>query len=250
MSLTQKMVDGEGAVPLRRASPSGMTAQIATRLMQRLHDGPAQLMALALLELDQARHAQGGADAGLLDSIRALASEALRGTRQLLDEWGSAVAVEKTMSFSTSLIHLGHRLSSFTGLALGIDCDDPVSEPPPPVAMVVLQAVQELLLNTCKHAPGANVELALTALANGFELTVSDNGPGFDPVAVYQRHSVSGSLGLGAMPERLARVDATFLLNTSPGAGVHVCMRWPGHFAEQGWPGRRVVRLSGREAAR
>lgn len=250
MSLTRKLVDGEAAVPLRRAPSMSMTAQVATGLMQRLHDGPTQLMTLALLELDQTRHARNATDAHELDGIRTLVGEALRGTRQVLDEWGSTVAAEKPMSFGTSLINLGCRLSSFTGLALCIDCDDPVIDPPPPVAIIVLQAVQELLLNTCKHAPGANVELALTALTNGFELTVSDDGPGFDPVAVYQRHSVNGGLGLGAMPERLARVDATFNLQTGPDAGVHVCIRWPGDFAEQGWPGKRIVRLPGRVTAR
>ena len=249
MSLIQKKVDGEAAVPLRRM-PQGVTAQVATRLMQRLHDGPTQLMTLALLELDQASRAQGSTAAHLLGSIRSLLSEALRGTRQVLDEWGSGVAADRPMSLATSLINLGRRLSAFTGLTLSIDCDDPVFEPPPPVGVIVLQAVQELLLNTCKHAPGANVELTLTALANGFELTVSDDGPGFDPVAVYRRHSANGGLGLGAMPERLARVDAAFHLQTDPGAGVHVCIRWPGDFAEQSWPGKRTARLPGRVTAR
>lgn len=246
MSLIHKVVDGEEALPSRRAPVHGATTQVATRLMQRLHDGPTQLMTLALLELDQARQAERAAGAQMLGSIRSLVSEALRGTRQVLEEWDSGMTAEKSTSLTTALISLGRRLSAFTGLALHIDCDDPVFDPPPPVAIIVLQAVQELLLNTCKHAPGANVELALTSLANGFELTVSDDGPGFDPVAAYQRYSAQGGLGLGAMPERLARVDATFNLQTSPGAGVHVCIRWPGDFAEQGWPGRRVVRLPGR----
>ncbi|HUB90433.1 MAG TPA: ATP-binding protein [Dyella sp.] len=227
-----------------------MTMQIVTRLMQRLHDGPAQLMTLALLGLDQATDIQNAVAADGLDSIRAQVREALRATRQVLDEWGSATIAERPMSFGTSLINLGHWLSSFTGLALCIDCDDPVIDPPPPVAIVVLQAVQELLLNTCKHAPGAHVELALAALANGFELTVSDDGPGFDPVAVYQRHSANGGLGLFAMPERLARVDAAFNLQTGPGTGVHVCIRWPGDFVEQSWPGKRAAQLPGRMMAR
>nr|WP_225737384.1 ATP-binding protein [Dyella acidiphila] len=230
---------------MRRASAPGGSAQPATRLMQRLHDGPTQLMTLALLELDQARQTERNVATQVLGGIRSLVSEALRGIRQVLEEWDSGMTAEKSLSLATSLINLGRRLSSFTGLALHIDCDDAVADPPPPVAVIVLQAVQELLLNTCKHAPGANVELVLTAQANGFELTVSDDGPGFDPVAVYQRHSVQGGLGLGAMPERLARVDAAFHLQAAPGAGVHVCIRWPGDFAEQGWPGRRVVRLPG-----
>jgi signal transduction histidine kinase len=246
MALIQKAIDGEEAVPLRRAPSQSAGTQVATRLLQRLHDGPTQLMTLALLELDQARLAERAAGAQVLGSIRSLVSEALRGTRQVLEEWDSGMTAEKPVSLANSLIDLGRQLCSFTGLALHIDCDDPVFDPPPPVAMIVLQAVQELLLNACKHAPGANVELALTALANGFELTVSDDGPGFDPVAVYQRHSAHGGLGLGAMPERLACVDATFNLQTGPGAGVHVCIRWPGDFAEQGWPGRRIVRLPGR----
>ncbi|WP_333679627.1 ATP-binding protein [Dyella sp.] len=248
MSVIQKMAEGEGAVPLRRAPSPGMNTHIATRLMQRLHDGPAQLMALALLGLDHARHAQAAVDADTLDGIRTQVSEALRTTRQLLDEWGSALAAETPASFDASLINLACRLSSFTGLALDIDCDDPVADPPPPVAFTVLQAVQELLLNTCKHAPGANAEIALSALPNGFELTVSDNGPGFDPVTIYQRPS-SGH-GLGSMPERLAGVEATFHLQSSPGAGVHVCIRWPGDFGERSWPGKRTVRLPGGIASR
>lgn len=250
MALVHKAVDSEEAVALPRVPLLGGTTQVATRLMQRLHDGPTQLMTLALLELDQATRADHDVVMQRLGDIRSLVSEALRGTRQVLEEWDSGSAAEKSMSLTTSLINLGRRLSSFTGMVLHIDCDDSVFDPPPPVAMIVLQAVQELLLNTCKHAPGANVELALTGLVNGFELTVSDDGPGFDPVAVYQRHSVRGGLGLGAMPERLARVDAAFNLQTGLGAGVHACIHWPSDFVEQGWPGRRVVRLPGRVSGR
>lgn len=247
-AFVQKVAAGEGRVPSHEA-----TAQTAGRLMQRLHDGPTQLMALALLELDQViqtERAEPGAGMQELTGIRSLVGEALRDARRVLQEWNGGVTAEKSTSLSTSLINLGRRISSFTGLALHVDCEDLIFDPPTPVATILLQAVQELLLNTCKHAPGANVELVLTALADGLELTVSDNGPGFDPVAICQRHGMQGSLGLGSMPERLACVEASFNLQTRPGTGLHACIRWPGDFAEGGGEGRRVVRLPGRVSVR
>ncbi|WP_267221351.1 sensor histidine kinase [Dyella silvae] len=242
--------DRDNAVTLRRATSHATATQVATRLMQRLHDGPAQWMTLALLELDQARQAPFHVGAQTLDGLRELVSEALRGTRQVLQEWDCGTVVARSMPLAASLIHLGRRLSSFTGLALYIDCDDSVPDPPKPVATIVLQAAQELLLNTCKHAPGANAQLVLRATAHGFELTVGDDGPGFDPVTIYQRHSQRGGWGLGAMPERLAHADAAFDLQAAPGAGVQACIRWPGDFAEQYWKGRRMVRIPGRKVAR
>ena len=253
LALIYGVVEAEEAASSRRVPPQGTAAHVATRLMQRLHDGPTQLMTLALLELDQVRQAEQavrGSGMQVLGCVRSLVREALRDTRQVLQEWGGGVEEEPSMSLANSLIHLGRRLSSLTGLALHIDCEEAVFDPPPRVTAIVLQAAQELLLNTCKHAPGASAKLELTMLAGGFELMMSDDGPGFDPVAVYQRHSVDGGLGLGSMPERLAHVEASFNLQTGPGTGVQARIRWPGDFAEHGCSGRRIVRLPGRMTLR
>lgn len=242
MSLIHEAVDGVVPdCPGCTRSPTGMASPDA-RLIQQLHDGPAQWLALALLKMDRALGADCVADAGLLHNVRMLLDEALHGIRYVLDDWGDGETVEP-MSLTAALTDLGRRLVSLTGLTLCLECDDRVTDPPASVTAVVLHAVQELLLNTCKYAPGAKAEVLLAAEADGFELTIRDDGPGFDPVDVYRHHSIVGGLGLGAMPERLASVGGFFSVYSRPGEGVRACIRWPDDFAEWGGLARCLTRI-------
>lgn len=186
-------------------------------------------MALALLHLDRALGSGRVVDARLLDNVRTLLNEALHSIRYVLDDWCDSEVAE-SVPLAASLTGLGRRLAALTGLTLCLECDERVSDPPASVTAIVLHAAQELLLNTCKHAPGANAEMVLSVETDGFELKVSDDGPGFDPVDMYRRQSIVGGLGLGTMPERLARVGGTFSVYSRPGEGVRACIRWPDDF--------------------
>jgi signal transduction histidine kinase len=231
MSLIYDAAGCETPVCANGTPSSRDTVPIGVRWMQSLHDGPAQWLALALLQLDQMLNTAGTSDVPALRNVRLMVSEALRGTRQVLEERADSPA-EAPMPLVASLVDLGQRLSSLTGQTLCLDCSTVIPDPPQPVAATVLQAARELLVNTCKHAPGARVELALVAVASGFELTIRDNGPGFDPLVVNRRHGAASGLGLGAIPERLNRVGATLNLQSHPGAGVRACIRWPGRVVE------------------
>ena len=162
MSLIHEAVDGVVPdCPGCTRSPTGMASPDA-RLIQQLHDGPAQWMTLALLKMDRALGADCVVDAHLLHNVRMLLDEALHGIRYVLDDWGGGEAVEP-MSLTAALTDLGHRLVSLTGLTLHLECDDRVTDPPASVTAIVLHAAQELLLNTCKYAPGAKAEMLLAA---------------------------------------------------------------------------------------
>ncbi len=248
MSPIHELVDGVVPDCSSRTRSATEIALPDVRLIQQLHDGPSQWMALALLHLDSALGSGRVVDARLLDNVRTLLNEALHSIRYVLDDWCDSEAAEP-MPLAASLMDLGRRLASLTGLALCLECDDRVADPPASVTAVVLHAAQELLLNTCKHAPGANAKMVLVMEADGFELKVCDDGPGFDPVDMYRRHSIIGGLGLGTMPERLARVGGTFSVYSRPGEGVRACIRWSnnvlGHFGQA----RGSARVRARVAA-
>ncbi|MGP1664493.1 MAG: sensor histidine kinase [Rhodanobacter sp.] len=213
-------------------SPSSGMALADARLLQQLHDGPTQWMVLALLQLDRALGDRAAVDGRSLDNIRMLLNEALRSIRRVMDDWRGSVTIGPA-PLMTSLLDLGRRLVSLTGLVLCLDCDDQVTEPPMTVTAIVLHAVQELLLNTCKHAPGAKADVNLVALGDGFKLMVCDDGPGFDLVAVYRRHTIVPGLGLDTMPERLASVGGAFSVYSRPGAGVQACICWPSNHVDR-----------------
>lgn len=249
MSPIHEVVDGVVPDCSSRTRPPTNIALPDARLIQQLHDGPSQWMALALLHLDSALGSGRVVDARLLDNVRTLLNEALHSIRYVLDDWCDS-ETDESMSLAASLTNLGRRLASLTGLRLCLECDDRVVDPPAAVTTIVLHAAQELLLNTCKHAPGANVEMSLAVEADGFELNISDDGPGFDPEDMYRRHSILGGLGLGSMPGRLAQAGGVFSVYSRPGEGVRASIRWPDDFAGRGGSARGATCFRPRAAAR
>jgi signal transduction histidine kinase len=82
--------------------------------------------------------------------------------------------------------------------------------------------VQEALNNGIKHAHARHVTIALHREADSVTLRVTDDGCGFDPARV-----PPDRLGHQTMRERAAASGATFQLDSQPGAGTCVCVRWP-----------------------
>ncbi len=84
-----------------------------------------------------------------------------------------------------------------------------------------LRAAQEALANVASHARATAAELRLRRSATEVELSVSDDGTGFDPRAG------TGELGLTVLGERLALVDGALSIDSSPGAGTKLSARVP-----------------------
>ncbi len=94
---------------------------------------------------------------------------------------------------------------------------------PLPVASALYRIAQESLRNVAKHAPGSLVTLRVTEGEKDLELSIHDNGPGFDAAAV----KAQNGLGLISMEERVRLVGGTFALFTKPGGGTQITLRVP-----------------------
>lgn len=100
-----------------------------------------------------------------------------------------------------------------------------------PVALrtVIYRITQEAVNNAIKHGKAARVEIGLSALPEVIELTISDNGRGFDPEEAMARKRIEGGLGLGSMRERAEFSGATFEVRSVPGRGCVVQVQWARH---------------------
>jgi len=90
-------------------------------------------------------------------------------------------------------------------------------------ATAVFRVVQESLTNVARHAHATHVHVTLTRSERGFELSVSDNGCGFDPVAA----SRAASYGLLSMSERARLIGASLRIDSAPGLDTVVSISVP-----------------------
>jgi signal transduction histidine kinase len=86
------------------------------------------------------------------------------------------------------------------------------------VALSLFRIAQEALRNALRHARAQRVEMRLHVGVGGVELSVADDGQGFDPQAERER----ASLGLASMHERVALLGGRLEIHSQRGEGTRV----------------------------
>jgi len=84
----------------------------------------------------------------------------------------------------------------------------------------LIRVGREALRNAAKHAPGANVVLTLGVEDDNAVVTVSDDGPGFDPASALG--PVDGHIGLALLTDAAEGVNGRLDLHSRPGEGTTV----------------------------
>ncbi len=85
----------------------------------------------------------------------------------------------------------------------------------------VLRLVQEALTNVARHADARRVDVRLEKRDGHIELTVSDDGCGFDPMARTERY------GLAGMRERTDMWNGTLTVSSPPSGGCTIQVNLP-----------------------
>ncbi len=98
---------------------------------------------------------------------------------------------------------------------------DDVGRHGPAIEAALYFAGLEALTNATKHAPDADVALSVTIDGGDLELSVTDDGPGFDSA------DAPVSRGLLNMRDRIAAVGGTITVDSAPGHGTSVLARVP-----------------------
>jgi signal transduction histidine kinase len=94
---------------------------------------------------------------------------------------------------------------------------------PKEVSLCLFRVLQEALQNAIKYSGVRLFYVNLRGTPDGVELSVSDDGRGFDEQREFSRQG----LGLISMRERLQMVHGVLEVKTQPGAGTIICARVP-----------------------
>ena len=199
------------------------------RLYRDVHDGPAQVLANAIFEVEYLERITERAPAevrqtlktelanlkgqfrGSLDSVRAMIYD-LRPPE--LTELGLAEAIRNYAS----------EWEARCGIKVGSQLDLKDTGLSPMEELAVYRVMQEALQNVHKHAHASAVGLAWSRANESWVLHVTDDGMGFDLVKA-ARHKKS--VGLLSMRERAELIGGSLQIQSTPGKGTAVTLLLP-----------------------
>jgi len=193
-----------------------------SRISREIHDGIAQSIYMLSLHLETC------ADLALqqrqdlterLEGLVAVSKQTLLEVRHYIFDLKPYLAGEKGL---VSMVK--DQVREFTkvaGVPAALDTTGEERQLPVPAAICLYRVTQEALANTFKHAQASQVSVRLEFLPGEVQLTVRDDGRGFDPITVVSGH------GLRNMRQRVEELRGTFSMRSAPGAGTEIVIRLP-----------------------
>ena len=203
-----------------------------SRLARELHDAVTQTLFSASL-IAEALPACWDNDPEegrqLLNELRQLSRGALAEMRTLLLELRPSALSESNLG--DLLRQLGEAVNGREGIDVKLSVNGRCNLPPD-VHIAFYRIAQEAMNNIARHALANQVEVKLSyvpldkAGSNGVncssaQLSIFDNGRGFLLDEIPTSH-----LGISIMQERAQSIGGELLLNSEPGKGTHVTVKW------------------------
>ncbi len=192
------------------------------KLSRELHDHVGQMLTALRMELgriDRLRAPTDGQLAGAVSESRQLVDNMVRTVRDLalglrpsmLDDFGLQPALEWHVR------DLGRRY----GVPIELDVTGDFEQLTEQHRTCVYRAVQEALTNCVRHSKATRITVAVSDQPDGLNLSVTDDGVGFDP------SKRAGGLGLRGIEERVRELHGTMAIRSARGAGTTLTIRLP-----------------------
>ena len=96
----------------------------------------------------------------------------------------------------------------------------------PELETACFRLAQEALTNVARHSQARRVWLGLHLRRDELELSVRDDGIGFDVAAARERAGAGGSMGLLGMQERVSLLGGALEILRPPAGGAEVRARF------------------------
>lgn len=192
------------------------------RISAELHDGPAQLLALASLRLDGIDPEPGnGAEPSDLEVIRTALDDAMHDIRNICRGLSLPELENMTLPNILRTVVEAHRKRTGSEVGLTVGTEEP--DLSHSLKICIFRFAQEGLNNAFRHAGDVGQKVESRIEDGVLHLRISDTGPGFSPADV-PAPSAHGGLGLAGLRERAESLGARFEVHSAPGEGTHLEM--------------------------
>ena len=195
------------------------------RIATELHDGVAQSLAFARIQLASARKAIAEAEtAKKLDDVSQILRDSLGQIREVLldlsspsmNEIGLGVAISEWLEQQIGRRH-GLK-TSFTDQCGEVPLDDDVRA-------MLFRNTRELLTNVVKHARAKTVAVCMESTGVALRITIEDDGVGLDPDNAAEK--MGGGFGIFSIRERMLDLGGSLEIVSARGKGCEATLVMP-----------------------
>ncbi len=199
------------------------------QLARELHDEIGQVLTAVKIDLQTQlmRVGSGPLGEGIVGSI-GLVDEALDRVRSLSLDLRPALLDD--LGLQPALRWFLDRQSRTSGLDVQFHADLPQERLEPDVETACFRIAQEALTNVLRHANARHVRVDLRMRGGELELTVEDDGKGYNVPAAQARAASGASMGLLGMEERAELAGGRIEMRSSLGGGTRVKACFPLNF--------------------
>ena len=199
------------------------------RLYRDVHDGPAQVLANAIFEVEYLERIAERAPAEVRQTLRTELSNLKGQFRGSLDSVRGMIydlrPPELTeLGLAEAMRNYASEWEARCGIKVSSELDLKDTGLSPMAELAVYRVMQEGLQNVHKHAHASSVGIAWSRANDSWVLHVTDDGMGFDLVKA-ARHKKS--VGLLSMRERAELIGGTLQIQSTPGKGTAVTLLLP-----------------------
>jgi PAS domain S-box-containing protein len=183
-----------------------------------IHDGLAQYLAAAGMQLQVAEHLRDSAPEEAKKAYAAalqLVNQSHFEARRLISEVRPPVIDE--IGLETAISHLVHEQRRHRGPKIQFESNVQFDRLAAILENSLYRIVQEALGNACQHSQCTEVKVTLVQEGQELRLDVQDDGIGFDPATVEKGH-----FGLEGIRQRVRLLGGQLRIDSTAAAGTHI----------------------------
>lgn len=173
------------------------------RIASELHDGIGQSLLAIKNSMTESNFSTAIAKPMVANTLEDVRRIALNLHPHILDNFG----------LSEAIIDLAEQSNNQPNLLVTHDIEKVDSLVEPNATINLYRIVQECMNNILKHSKASAAKINLNSDGTNVNLSIIDNGIGFD---TKQKLNLSKSLGLVTIKERVAHINGTFTIDSTP----------------------------------
>lgn len=220
---------------LRQRLQSQDILQERQRLSREIHDGIAQTVSALRwqVQLAHRRLAGMGMELSEVDELVRLSEKAHQEARESLELLRNYTGNGSLLPYLKDYLE---NQSQDTGIDFYLDNETDELNLPALVELELLRICQEAVANITKHSEARNAQVKLRSVNSHVEVSITDNGCGFDALAYYRDGAKTNGHGLAVMRERAESINGRLQVVSMPGRGTEVQIEVPSNSHRSKFP--------------